>query len=254
MWGAAHDSPSFFKPLLGGFRLPDRQPSLLLLHGTDRALAVGKDKGAFCPFSVDEVRAAGFGLALLGHIHHRRFSPEVNPLLCYPGSPEPLGFDEESGHAIIMAKWDGQRWSAEFQDISQWRYAVGEIDASGLQSREEVVERIRRFGTQARDGKQLVARVTLCGQPGPSLDLDLEAIAAGTQSEFADLQIHDQTSSPFDLDVLKTEQTTTGAFVRRMLTGIEEAKQTYDALTQDKLTRALNFGLLALEGREVPNV
>ncbi|MBI1800488.1 MAG: hypothetical protein HYR71_02525 [Chloroflexi bacterium] len=217
-------------------------------------MTLGQDKSAFCPFSADEIRAAGFGLALLGHIHHRRLSPEVNPLLCYPGSPEPLGFGEETGHSIILAEWDGQRWRVEFKDISQWRYATSEVDATGMHSREEVVEKIRQFASQARDGKQLVAHVTLKGQPGPSLDLDLEMIAAGAQSEFADLRIEDQTLPPFDLKTLQIEQTTTGTFVRRMLAEIDAAKLAQDDVMQDKLMRALTFGLLALSGREIPNL
>lgn len=253
LWGAGHDSPACYQPLLQGFHLPDTCPSVLLLHGTDRSLSLGQDKHAFCPFSAEEARGAGFQLALLGHIHHQRFSPAADPILCYPGSPEPLGFDEENGHSIVIAEWNGKDWRVENIDVSQWGCRTRAVDITGLHSREDVVERIRSLWPDERS-KRLLACVTLKGQPAPTLDLDTNAIAAGLDNAFTDLRLENETMAPFDLTALQADQTTTGAFVRRMQSEIDKSKRAGDQMLQDKLTRALTYGLLALDGREIPSV
>ncbi len=253
IWGAAHDSPAFYQPLLTDFHLPDQKPALLLLHGTEQSITLGQDQNAFCPFNVQEVRKSGFGLALLGHVHHQRALPDVNPLIFYPGSPEPLGFDEERGHSVIVAEWNGAHWNISIEDISQWMVRAAEVDISGVDSRDQVVEWITRLWSDERLGKKLVAKVILTGQPAQSLDLDQDAIAVNLQSIFNDLVLQDRTLPPFDLNALKTELTTTGEFVRRILTEMEAAKRAEDEPKLDLLEKAMRFGLLALDSREIPN-
>ena len=252
LWGAGHDSAEFTKPLLSGFRLPDSTPSILLLHGTDQALTLGQGKRTFCPFSADEIRAAGFGLALLGHIHHQRIQKkDGHPLLCYPGSPEPLGFDEEVGHSILRAEWTGDGWQVEPLDISQWLYRANNLDVGGLASRDSVIESLRGMWAAERRGKHCLARVELCGQPTSSLDLDLGAIRAALEGEYEDLILEDATLPPFDLAALQGDQTVTGVFVRRMLAEIARAELAGDPPRQAVLKKALAYGLMVLDNREI---
>lgn len=251
MWGAAHDSPGFFQPLLTNFRVPMGRPSLLLLHATDRNMAIGRDPRAFCPLSLDEIRSSGFTLALLGHIHHKNLTPQVNPLLCYPGSPEPLGFDEEVGHSVLLCEWDGACWNVHDIDISQWACRSLQVDVSELDSRDQVIEWIRELWKDERQARQCLARIVLTGTCPATLDLDLGAISTSLKTEFADVTLLDLTSPPFDLQALQAETTTTGEFVRRMRKELDAAKQRHDPERCRSLEKALRFGLLAMEGREI---
>jgi hypothetical protein len=252
LWGAAHDSPAFYQPLFTNFHITDDQTSLLLLHGTDRSLTLGQGKNAFCPFTFEEIQSSGFEMALLGHIHHQHLTPRTNPILCYPGTPEPLGFDEEVGHSILLAEWDGGKWHVEDLDISRWICCSTQLDITDLDSRNQIIEQIRNLWSSERQTKKCLARVIFTGQLSLSLDLNQEAIASSLRTEFEDLVLEDETLPPFDLEALKAESTTTGVFVRRVLQAIETAKQTHGDETQKRLEIALRFGLLALEGREIP--
>ncbi len=251
VWGAAHDSPAFTVDLLGRFRLPDAGPAVLLLHATDRALTLGQDKGAFCPLSEQEVRAAGFGLALLGHIHHQRLTPAGKPLLCYPGSPEPLGFDEETGHSVVLAEWTGSEWRIESRDISQWAYLTARVDVTGLSSRDEAITQIRRVCGEKFPGKRRLARVYLEGQPASSFDLDSLALRDALKDLVEEASILDTTVPPFDLKFLAQETTVTGVFVRRLLKELDGASQQGDERRRAIAEKALVYGLMALENREI---
>lgn len=251
LWGAGHDTAAFMIPLLSQFQLPDSSPALLLLHGTDRSLSLGRDKGAFCPFSEDEVRAAGFNLALLGHIHHQRLQPTGKPFLCYPGSPEPLGFDEEEGHSVLLAEWTDTKWRVEARDISHWMCRSVEVDVSDFASRDAIVERMRHLLGEGCQGKRCLARVDLVGQPLMSLDLDLQTIRAALVSDFEEVYCNDMTVPPFDIEALRGDSTVTGVFVRRMLQEAELAKRADDEPRRQIVERALTYGLMALENREI---
>jgi DNA repair protein SbcD/Mre11 len=251
LWGAAHNTPAFTTNLLNQFRLPDSRPALLLLHGTDCFLSLGQNKGAFCPFSESEVRAAGFGLALLGHIHHQRLQPTNSPFLCYPGSPEPLGFDEEEGHSVLLVEWVGNQWRVETRDISRWVCRSAQVDVSSFKSHDAVIERIRQLWIEERQGKQCLARISLEGQPEKSLDLDLQVMRTALRSDFAEIYLHDKTVPPFDIEALKQDTTVTGAFVRRMLKEAEVADRSGDQRHHDIVGKALKYGLMALENQEI---
>jgi DNA repair exonuclease SbcCD nuclease subunit len=251
LWGAGHDSAAFYTPLLEGFKLPQPGKAALLLHGTDRSLSLGKNKGAFCPFSKEEVETAGFDLALLGHIHHQRLQPAKRPLICYPGSPEPLGFDEEEGHSVLLAEWSGRSWTIEGRDISKWMCRSGKVDVSDFGSRDGVIDRIRGLWKEERSTKRCLVQIDLIGQPGRSLELDLQAIRSALVSDFEEVCLKDATTPPFDVEALKQDSTVTGAFVRRMLEELAGAERMGDEQRARVVKKALSYGLLALEQREI---
>jgi DNA repair exonuclease SbcCD nuclease subunit len=251
LWGAAHDSPSFTTDLLERFRLPNAGQAVLLLHATDRSLALGQYKGIYCPLSEQQVRAAGFGLALLGHIHHQRLTPASSPILCYPGSPEPLGFDEETGHSIVLAEWTGSEWRIDFRDISRWVYRTIGVDVTGFSSREDVISQIEQLWGERSESKHYLARIILGGQPDASFDFNDAALRESLRDFVEDVTIIDNTSLPFDLITLSGESTVVGTFVRHMVQQLEEAKRQGDERKQHIIEKAIAYGLTALENREI---
>jgi DNA repair exonuclease SbcCD nuclease subunit len=251
LWGAAHETAAFTSNLVAPFRLPSSTPAVLLLHGTESSLDLDIHKRAFCPFSAAEVRAAGFGLALLGHIHRGSLEPARQPLLCYPGSPEPLGLDEETGHSILLAEWSGAAWKVEVRDISTWVCRKAQIDITEYSSRDQVIETIRGLWQAERAAKQCLARVELVGRAARGLGLDLAAIQSALSGDFEEIEIRDQTQPPFDIEALQRDATIIGAFVRRMLKESEAAARSGDEHRQVVVRRALTYGLQALENGEI---
>ena len=61
----------------------------------------------YLPFNQEDLRNSGFDYIALGHYHqHKLFDDDYgNIIAAYPGSPEPLGFDETGPHGIISGTY-----------------------------------------------------------------------------------------------------------------------------------------------------
>jgi hypothetical protein len=127
------------------------------------------------------------------------------------------------------------------------------VDVTGLSSRDEAITQIRRLCGERFVGKRRLARISLEGQPDSSFDLDYSAIKGALKDLVEDVSILDNTVPPFDLKTLANESTIIGAFVRRMLKELEGAERQSDEWKRAVTEKALVYGLMALENREIRN-
>lgn len=127
LWGAAHDSPSFRVNLFERFKVPRSGIQIILLHASDTTrVPAGKD--AHCPFTPKQIAQSGAKFSLFGHYHKALLEPTHKPLYSYPGSPEPLGFDEEGTHYALLAEVVDERVSAELIPVNAVEYRKVDID------------------------------------------------------------------------------------------------------------------------------
>ncbi|MBU2009129.1 MAG: metallophosphoesterase family protein [Chloroflexi bacterium] len=249
LWGAAHDSPSFRGRLLERFKVQGGGFNLLLLHASDTScVQIGKE--AHCPFTPDQMATTGVNLALLGHYHRASLLPEDKALYCYPGSPEPLGFDEEGPHYVLLTEIEDSGASVRLIQVNAVDYRRIEVDLTEALSIEDIKEEIRRMGGESQLGKSLV-RVVLKGALHPDVELDLESILRDCHESFRFMDVDDITYPGYDIEAIKQESTVRGLFLRKMLKrlelcGTEEEKRIIE--------RALLYGLQALGGREIAPV
>jgi DNA repair protein SbcD/Mre11 len=256
LWGIGCESAAFAHSGLTDFRVPEVRAELeiahvLLLHGLLQDPTLPENKRSGITFSLEEVRRAGFNLALLGGPHSQLLLAEQHPIVCYPGSPEPLAFDEVNAHSIVLAEWDDKSWEIEHADISQWQVRTWQLDAAAYGSQEQLIAAIRELHAADDANRPTVARVLLTGQPASGLTYDPEEIARALAGDLPGLQVDDQTTGALDLDTFKTELTIRGSFVRRGLHQLEAARHADDAGAQTLAGLALRHGLRALEGRKV---
>ena len=243
LWGVAYDAPSFARPVLSGFALPSSRPAILLLHGGEQSVSPPNGRGI--SFSAHEVQRAGFQLALLGHVHARHDLSLANALVHYPGSPEPLGFDEPDAHSVLLAEWDAGRWRVEPVDVSQMRYRTTSLDVSAFASPAELEARIQEQAHAEADAI-VVQRILLTGRPLPAVRFSLPALIGRASDMHPRLRIEDRTGEPHDLALLGAEQTVRGALARHFQAAQEHAPA-QRALAAD----ALRYALLALDGQAV---
>ena len=83
------------------------------------------------PFHAERIRASGFAAALCGHYHRRRLDTAMG--LLYPGTPEPLGFDEEGARGPVIVEISG-RGDVTFsaQDTNRWSVLDRALRRRGL--------------------------------------------------------------------------------------------------------------------------
>jgi len=186
--------------------------NLLLLHASDmNALPAGVTPLA--PIVASQVQDCGFGHALLGH-HHEGIR---GPWITYPGSPEPLGWEEPGAHCVAMVSIDdGGVIEVALEPVNQRRFAEVRVDVTGMTTRDQVRQAI--LGLCAGSGLDgAVVRATLTGERARAIDLDPQALAVECGDGFAYLDFQDETRSPHDLDLLGQEFTSRGEFVRRLM-------------------------------------
>jgi len=249
LWGAAHPAPQDNR-VVERARMNEPGINLLLLHAAERA---GASSGAEAHFTVDasSVQNAGFDFALLGHRHTAKMWPGETPCCVYPGSPEPLCWDESGGgHNVVLLTVDENQVHPEQLPIAQWRYWTTEVDLAECAGPDEVNQCIQRSLSAAPGGpdERLICRVILTGVP--SFDLDCDAIASALETK-AHTQLKARLALRHDLDQLAAEQTVRGLLVRRFQTQLAEARDPED---RRAILKALALALDALDGRQVrPN-
>lgn len=249
VWGAAHDRPDLRENLLAQLQVsPSDGVSIALIHASDMS-AVPQGKAAHCPFQAEDVKRSGVAFALLGHYHDMRLRPQERPLYGYPGSPEPLDFGEAGDHFVLLLECGPGSVAVQPQPrkFNQVLYETAEIDVTGMEHSDKVRQAICALAGNPGPSPAIM-RVTLVGQADPHLDLDIESLLASCAQHFRYLDpIIDRTEPPFDLDQIRQERTTRGAFVRMMEQRIMGAQ----GREREILERALQYGLQAFAGQEV---
>ena len=243
LWGAAHNAPTLRENLLRGFRVSGSGRHLLLFHGSD-AHAVPEGKPAHAPFQPADLEATGADFALLGHYHQARLFPGDAPVFAYPGTPEPLGFDEEGEHYVLLLEASANAVRPQLLPFNRVEYRTYRVDVSAMLTSDEVRQAIDALGEES---PKVVARVVLEGQLQPEVDLDRDALLAACAERFAFLDVVNSTYPAYDLDELAQESTTKGAFVRLIQRRMEPLSGSELEVARD----ALVYGLQAFDKREV---
>ena len=248
--GAASPSPAAVpeRALAAPPPRPSFPHALLLLHGSLESYAgpdapVGAKRTA--PFSREELLAAGFRWAALGH--HHTYTPiaddEGRAVAAYSGAPIGRGLDE-TGPRIFLKVTLPPEGPAQLETISSDPRTVHDVvvDVSGLEGgaiRERTVRALETAGAGEGD----VVRVTLSGvQPfGARPALQLEPLPL----KLAHLRIRDLTApEPSEPD----ERTAEGRFLLELRFRLEAAGT---AEERRLVETALTIGRDALAGRGV---
>lgn len=252
LWGLAHREPGWLGDPL------DCEPvgaeggvHLALFHGAE--LGSRPDgKSIHGPFHAADIGRRGFTLALCGHYHRRRLDSGAR--LCYPGSPEPLTFDEDGPRGPVLVEV-GPAGSIRLEPLTlnRWHAIRADCSLDGASSTAAVAERVRSAAREAvgqLPGERTMLRLTLRGELPVDVAVDsaaVEAIAAEAGGA-AFVRLRDLTTPAIDVAAAAADRTTLGVFARELLAAIEAAP---DERERAVLEDALRYGLEALSGVEV---
>ena len=219
------------------FARQDVGTHLLLLHASDMS-QVPEGATPYKPILPGQIEEAGFRHAMLGHYHGAR----TGDWITYPGSPEPLGWNEAGRHctALLTIDDDGTL-EVSLDDINQRQFAHEEIDVTGMTSPDHVRDAV----TAMRQGKHLeggVIRATLVGERARSLSLDPKALSMECSDGFAYLEFLDHSRVSHDLDGAAQEFTSRGEMVRKLVDHKGESRQ-----EEQTAGRALQLALDAFD-------
>jgi DNA repair protein SbcD/Mre11 len=232
VWGAAFTARHCSASALAGWSAPaDGRSHLLLLH----AALTGEqwaDEPAHRPVTRRQLAESGIRYAMLGHFHDGR----ADELICYPGSPEPLGWGERAGrHAAAILTVSADAIDCELVELARRRYAEAIVRIDGAAGSDEIE---RRVAAVAADHTGDALLVTLEGEVDPACEVDPPAIEARCGDGLDELRVRDRSHPAYDLEELARERSVRGRFVARLL-------HSSDPLAPE----AVLAGLRALDGR-----
>ena len=211
VWGAAFCAPTAPAGVPDGFTAPaDGRIHLLALH----AALTGErwvDEGRHRSVTRAQLAATNAARVLLGHFH----DGYDDGLLCYPGSPEPLGWGERHGdHGASIVSVTGDRVTAHHVPLATRRYVERTLSLTGAASSADV-EALAAAEVAREPGACL--RLVLDGEIAPGCAVDAGALAERLGAGVEELVIADRTRPAYDLQAIARERSVRGRFVERML-------------------------------------
>lgn len=235
VWGAAFLSDSA-QPPLNGFRAESDGINIMVLHGD-----ADTPDSKYGYISEADIAASGLDYLALGHIH--KFSGVQragDTFYAYPGCAMGRGFDETGEKGLLCGTVEKGGCSLQFVPLSGRRYEIVTADITDAEDYAETV----RAALPADCGRDIF-RVILRGEREEAPDC--AALETALTGLCCRLEIRDETRPKVELWAAAGENTLKGGFLRKM-------KAMYDAAADEaergRISRAVSFGLAALENRE----
>jgi DNA repair protein SbcD/Mre11 len=248
LWGLGHDQHSWEGDPLEMRRIERPGRHIALFHGSDLGF-VPEGKSPHAPFHATAIKKRGFAVALCGHYHGRRCDPKVG--LVYPGTPEPLAFDETGvrGPVVVDIKEDGDVEITPL-NLNLWNAVTAECDLTDAATSADATDLVinaASAATSSLDPALTLLRIQLTGATSFATSLDTKTVEDQIRDAWslASIQVIDKTEIALNAKAISKEPSVRGEFARLML---EEIAGSPDARTAQD---ALRYGLEALSGVEV---
>ncbi|HHW47195.1 MAG TPA: DNA repair exonuclease [Clostridiaceae bacterium] len=238
------------KPFTGQLKPVDKQAiNILMVHGT-LDMNIGND--VYNPVSSGELERLGMDYIAFGHFHNRFEGLGRSQNIYNPGSPEPLGFDEEGEHGVLVGTItkddNGNSYiDTRFIKLNRKFYSSMDVDVSGCGTDEQVIKRIEDT-VKGMDTGAGIFCVNLTGYVEQGFNIDLQYVTGYFSNRMFYLKVLNNTAPDYDFSRIAGEPGLKGLFVRKMLSRIENSRDEHE---KKILTKALYYGLEALERGEI---
>jgi DNA repair protein SbcD/Mre11 len=121
----------------------------------------------YAPCSIDDMKEKGYDYWALGHIHLREALHEKDPVILFPGNIQGRHIKEtgDKGCTLVTVE-DGSIQSLTHLSLDVLRWELCEVDASGLESLDEILDKAREVLEQKYqdvDGRFLAVRFRIYG-------------------------------------------------------------------------------------------
>ena len=203
-----------------------------------------------CPISTSDLKKFGADYYALGSRHEGgEFHSLEDSIYGYAGALECTGFDEPGigGAKLISVRYNGGELSIDAKNMSfgQIVFKTEVIDITGVDTNNEIVNRVSRLVSDKKYGAETALRVELVGYIDPRFIVpkNLGSDAFGLYS----FDIIDKTMPLYGTESFKRDMTVKGEIYRQLLPMLESEDESERLVA----ARAFREGLAALENREI---
>lgn len=223
--------------------------NILLFHGT---VDMPFEEDNYNSITSKEIFSLGMDYVALGHMHCYSQKQSGKTIMINPGSPQPMGFDEEGAHGFIQGKImlseDNQKSiEAEFVPYATRRYHNLDVNINDCASDVEVIAKMRST-EQIKFSPMDLYSITLKGFIPMEYNLGVKNILEAFEQSCFFMKIKNQTSIQFNYEQYLEDPGIKGEFVRRIM-DMQESETL--PTRRETLSMALQYGLQALENGRV---
>lgn len=223
--------------------------NVLVFHGTiDLPFA----ENNYNSMSSEDILTLGMDYIALGHMHNYTRVQNNATIMINPGSPEPLGFDEEGMHGIIHGRFtwtDGgeKKLEAAFTPFSTRCYHNVDMDITECSCNQDIIKKISLSDDFVFSPKDLYS-ITFKGFIPKSFTPDIKYLLDSIGNRCFYIRIKNETSIQFDYEQYLEDPGIKGEFVR-MILDMQEAEVMEEK--RETLSMALQYGLQAMENNRI---
>ncbi|HZI89506.1 MAG TPA: DNA repair exonuclease [Candidatus Polarisedimenticolia bacterium] len=237
LYGIAYDPAVSLRPLAEFARSGTADYHVAVVHGALQDSPSWKIRPSDLPIERSEIAASGLDYLALGHYHNFSEVRESGTVAVYPGTLEGRKFGEDGARYLLIATLSRGNVALERRPWNTRTLSQVTLDLTGAAIHDErrLLERISAFA-----GEREIVRARLEG--AADFAFEAECIQKAVRERFFHLELDDHTYL-MDVALLeryKDEATIRGAFVRRTLNRLAQAKTTEE---KETVTLALRLGL-----------
>lgn len=223
--------------------------NILVFHGT---VDMPFEDENYNPITSKELFALGMDYIALGHMHCYSKLKDKKTVIINPGSPEPMGFDEEGPHGfiqgrIILSEDNVKSVETEFISSATRHYYNMEVNVNECSSDEQIIEKIS-LDEKLNFSTSDLYSITLKGFIPKEYNLGIKNILEAFKQSCFFMKLKNKTSVQFDYERYLEDPGIKGEFVRNIM-DMQEAETS--AERRETLFMALQYGLQALENGRV---
>ena len=210
----------------------------------------GEVGSATCPVSRNDLKKFGADYYALGSRHEATDLISLGTsMYSYSGSLECMGFEESGigGAKLLNVKYSDGELSIDGKNMTfgRIRFVSEEIDVTGIDSNNEIINRISRMISDKKYGVEIGLRCTLTGHIDPRF-----IIPSGLENDVFGLycfELCDKTLPLYGTESLKRDMSVKGDLFRTLLPLLESE----DEAQRIVAAKAFREGLAALENRSI---
>jgi len=173
-----HHTPPGTRPL-ANLRAPQEEGiHLLLFHGALETIPVPLEEREVCPFTVEELEAAGFAYAAVGHYHHGAEIKGSNDrvLGAYAGAPFAFSLSEAGAGAWLEVELTADETALRWHRCDNRRVHSLELDLTGHPDSASMMAALEEATKDMGNGD--IVHLTLVGRTTPGVVFDPAAALA----------------------------------------------------------------------------
>ena len=203
-----------------------------------------------CPVSTADLRRFGADYYAFGSRHEGgEFVNLGSSMYGYSGALESTGFDEPGigGAKLITVKYKGGEMSMDAKNLSfgQIVFRKETIDVSGLETSNDIINRISHLVSEKKYGKETALYLELTGEIDPRFIIP-KNLGSDTYGLYS-FEMKDKTLPLHGTKSFKRDMSVKGELYRQLLPMLESENEEERLLA----ARAFREGLAALENREI---